>query len=86
MVKEEEEEVVEEQEEQELENDQSSDQVNLKTLISENGNCPTLNLSAKGLADEHMKIMGNTLRNNKVRGLKLLLSIIIKWKVLKNDI
>jgi hypothetical protein len=70
---EEQDEVDEKEEEAEVEQEEESynselgDQINLEALNSENDNTSTLDLSMKGLTDADMKILGDILRNNKVR-------------------
>ncbi len=64
---EEEEEEAEVEQEEESYNSELGDQINLEALNSENDNTSTLDLSMKGLTDADMKILGDILRNNKVR-------------------
>lgn len=64
--KEEKEEEVEEEPEEQSENNDSYSKINVETLISENGDSSTLDLSVKGLVDDDMIIIGNLLKNKKV--------------------
>jgi ethanolamine utilization protein EutQ (cupin superfamily) len=62
------EQVLEQVQEQEQQlNDSSNEKVDVEALISQNGNSPTLNLTMVGLTGPDMKIVADTLRNNKVR-------------------
>ena len=69
--KEEKEEEVEEEPEEELENNDSYGKINVETLISENGDSSTLDLSVQGLVDDDMIIIGNLLKNKKVSKQKI---------------
>jgi hypothetical protein len=58
----------EEKEEEKVdENDQLSDKDRIELLIRENGDYSTMNFTMQGITTDDMKIIGDALRNNKVR-------------------